>query len=93
MSLARKLERLFNRASGVADLQPQVPQQVEQVFHHALSPGRLLVGQHEQQIEVGGGREQAPAEAAGGDDGHAFGIGWVGGAIDVLAPYSRRPGE
>ena len=81
----RKLERLFNRAGGMADLEAEVPQEVEQVFYHALSPGRLLVGQHEQQIEVGGGCEQAPAEASGGNDRHAFCVGWVGGAIDVLA--------
>ena len=80
---AGKLERLLDGAGGVAHLQPQVPQQIEHVLHHALAPGRLLVGQQEQQIDVGEGREQAPAVAAGGDDGHALRIGGVGGRIDV----------
>ena len=80
---ARELERLVDGARGVADLEPQVPQQVEHVLHHALAPGRLLVGQQEQQIDVGEGREQAAAVAAGGDDGHALGVGGIGGAVDV----------
>src|SRR5262245_26163465 len=74
----------------MADLEAQVPQQVEQVFHHALSPGRLLVRQHEQQIEVGGGCEQAPAEASGGNNRHSLRIGWVGRAIDVAAGVDER---
>ena len=67
----------------MADLQPQVPEQVEHVLHHALAPRRLLVGQQEQQIDIGEGGEHASAVAAGGDDGHALGIGGVGGPVDV----------
>ena len=83
MSVRDSLSALIDGARGVADLQPQVPQQVEHVLHHALAPRRLLVGQQEQQIDVGEGREQAAAVAAGGDDGHVLGIGGVGGAVDV----------
>ena len=83
MSVRASLRRLVDGARGVADLQAQVPQQVEHVLDHALAPGRLLVGQQEQQIDVGERREQAAAVAAGGDDGHVLGVGGVGGAIDV----------
>ena len=67
----------------MADLEAQIPQQIEHVLDHALAPRRLLVGQQEQQIDVGEGRQQAAAVAAGGDDGHALGVGRIGGAIDV----------
>ena len=80
---AGKLQGLVDGAGGVPDLEAQVPEQIEHVLHHALAPRRLLVGQHEQEIDVGEGGEQTAAVAAGGDDGHALGSGGVGGAIDV----------
>ena len=83
MSARDELERLVDRARGVADLQPEVPEQIEHVLDHALAPRRLLVGQQEQQIDVGAGGEQAAPIAAGRDDGHALGVGGVGGAVDV----------
>ena len=67
----------------MADLQAEVPQQIEHVLDDALAPGGLLVGQQEQEIDVGAGREQAAAVAAVGDDGHALGGGRVLGAVDV----------
>ena len=65
-------------------LQAQVPQQIEQVLHHALAPRRLLVGQDKQQIEIGGGCEQTPAEASGSDDRHTLRVRWIGRPINVL---------
>jgi hypothetical protein len=80
---AGELQGLVDGARGMPDLEAQVPEQIEHVLHHALAPGRLLVGQHEQQIDVGEWGEQAATVAAGGDDGHPLGSGRVGGAIDV----------
>jgi hypothetical protein len=42
-----------DRARGVADLQPHVPQAIQNRLGDLLAPGGLLVGQHEQQIDVG----------------------------------------
>ena len=61
-----------------------VPQDIEHELDDALAPGGLLVGQEEQQIDVGAGRQRAAAIAAGGHDGHALGVRRVDGAIDVL---------
>ena len=51
--VARRLQRLVHRARRVADLQPQVPEHVEDVFGHALRPGGLLPGKQEQEVDVG----------------------------------------
>ena len=61
----------------MADLQPGVPQAIEDRFRDRLAPGGLLVGQQEQQIDVGAGRLQAAAVAAGGDNRHAFALGRI----------------
>ena len=48
------------------------------------SPGRLLVGQQKQQIDVGARRQHAAAIAAGGDDRHVLGLRRVLRGIEVL---------
>ena len=70
---ARLPDRFIDRAGGVADLQPHVPQAIENGFGDLLAPGGLLVGQDEQQIDVGFRRHQAAAIAAGRDHRHALG--------------------
>ena len=45
-------QALLDRAGGVADLQPEVPQQVEHELDDLLAARRLLVGTQEQQIDV-----------------------------------------
>ena len=72
---ARLPDRFIDRARGVADLQSHVPQAIQDGFGDLLAPGGLLVGQDEQQIDVGFRRHQAAAIAAGGDDRHALGAG------------------
>ena len=52
----------------MTDLLPQVPQDVEHGFDHALAPRRLLVGKQEQEIDVGAGRQGGAAVAADRDD-------------------------
>ena len=71
-------------AGGVADLQPQIPQHVENEFDDAFAPGGLLEGAHEQKIDIRARRQLAAAIAAGGHDGDAFGGGGVLGVIDML---------
>ena len=80
---ARLPDRFIDRARGVADLQPHVPQAVQDRFGDLLAPGGLLVGQDEQQIDVGFRRHQAAAIAAGGDHGHALGAGGDRRAVEM----------
>ena len=70
---ARQAHAFVDVAGGVADLQPQVPQHVEHVFDDLLAPRRLLVGQQEQQIDVGARRQRAAAIAADRHHRHALG--------------------
>ena len=72
------------RARGMADLQPQVPQHVEDEFDDAFAPGGLLEGAHEQQIDVRSRRQLAAAIAAGRHDRDAFGGGGILRVIDML---------
>ena len=46
-------QALVDRARGMADLQAEVPQQVEHELDDLLAARRLLVGPQEQQIDVG----------------------------------------
>ena len=77
------LDALVDGARGVADLEAEIPQHVEDVLGDALSPGRLLVGEQKKQIDVGARRQQAAPVAARRHDGHALGIGWIGRPVDV----------
>ena len=80
---ARLPDRFIDRARGVADLQSHVPQAIQNGFGDLLAPGGLLVGQDEQQIDVGFRRHQAAAVAAGGDHRHALGAGGDRRAIEM----------
>jgi hypothetical protein len=81
---ARLPDRFIDRARGVADLQPQIPQAIQNGFGDLLAPCGLLVGQDEQQIDVGFRRHQPAAVAAGGDDRHALGARGDRRAIQML---------
>jgi hypothetical protein len=67
-------DAFVNRTRCMADFQSHVPQAIEQRLGDLLAPGGLLVRQQEQQIDVGAGREQAAAIAAGRDHRHVFGF-------------------
>ena len=83
MSALRLADADVDRAGGVADLQLQVPQHVEHRLDDALAPGGLLVGQEEQEIDVGARCERAAAVAAGRDDGELLGRGGIVGRVEV----------
>ena len=64
----RLLDALGDRAHGVADLETEVPQQVEDLVDDRLDVLRKLVGgpwHQEQKVDVRAGVERAPAVAAG----------------------------
>ena len=77
-------QALVDGARGVADLQPQVPQQVEHELDDLLAARRLLVGPQEQQIDVGQRRQLAAAVAAGRHHAQPLGGAGIGGGIDAL---------
>ena len=83
MSAGAELDALVDGARRVPDLEAQIPQHIEHVLGDALAPRRLLVGQQEQQIDVGARRQQAAAVAAGRDDRHALGVRGIGRPVDV----------
>ena len=82
-------DALVDRARGVADLEPGVPQAIENAFGDLLAPGGLLVGQQEQEIDVGAGRLQAAAIAAGGDNRHVLGFDRILRRVEMLAVKSN----
>ncbi len=65
----------LGRTGRVPDLQAQVPQHVEHPLHHVLVVGGLLVGQQEQQIDIGMGREFAAPVPAHRRHGEALARG------------------
>ena len=77
-------DALVHRTGGVPDLQPHVPQTIENGLGNQLAPGGLLVGQEEQQIDVRAGRQQAAPVAAGRHHRHALGLGRIVGGIEML---------
>ena len=59
-------------AGGVADLLPQIPHHIEHRLDDALAPGRLLIGQQKQEIDIGAGRQRAAPIAADRDERQAL---------------------
>ena len=76
MSDLREPDAILDAARRVPDLEPRVPQRIEQELDDALAPAGLLVGQEEQEVDIGARRQRAAAIAADRDDGDAFGLGW-----------------
>jgi hypothetical protein len=68
----------------VAHLEAQVPQQIEHGLDHLLAVGGQLVGQQEQEVHIGMGRQLAAPVAAHRHQGQALGVGGVGHGIEVL---------
>ncbi len=66
----RLADRLIDRTRRVTDLQPHVPEAIKDRFRDLLTPRGLLVGQDEQQIDIGFRRHQSAAVTARGNDRH-----------------------
>ncbi len=73
-------QAFLDRARRLADLEPEIPQQIEQQLDDLLGVRRLLVGQQKQQVDVGIGRQLAAAIAADRDQGQPLARGRVGAA-------------
>ena len=73
---------LVDRARRLPHLEAQIPQRVEHVFHHLLDMRRRLVGQQEEEIDVGIGRQLAAAVTADGDQRHLLARSGIGRRID-----------
>jgi hypothetical protein len=76
--------RMHSSTGGVADFQAGVPQTIEHGFGDGLAPSGLLVGQEEQQIDIGAGRLQPAAITAGRDHRHVLGVGRILRWIEML---------
>ena len=68
------LQTLVDGARRVADLEAEIPEQIEHVLRDALAPRRLLVRQEKEQIDVGTRRQQTAPVAAGRHDSHTLGL-------------------
>ena len=71
----RLADAFVDRAGRMADLLAQVPQDVEDRLDDALAPWGLLVGQQEQEVDVGAGRERGASVAADRRDAEPLGRG------------------
>src|SRR6266851_1886994 len=80
---ARLAQTLLDRARRLADLEADIPQRIEHVLDDLLGMWRNLVGQEEEQIDVGMRRQLAAAIGADRDDGEMLAGGWVGQWIDM----------
>ena len=78
-SLARRMHSLTERVAWPT-LKPRSHKEIEHLLDHLLAARGQLVGQQEQQIDVGLRRQFAAAVAADGDDGEplAGGPDWPG---------------
>ena len=77
-------DAFVDRARRVADLEAHVPQAIEDRLGDRLAPRGLLVGQQEQQIDVGARRQQSAPVAAGRDHRHLLGFRRVMRRIEML---------
>jgi hypothetical protein len=82
---SREGEAVVERAAGVADPEPEVPEGVEDLLRHPLDVGADLAAVDEHEIEVGGGCSPRPYPRArpgpGAKAGSAAHLG-VGGLVE-----------
>ena len=71
-----------HRPDRLAHLEAEIPQQIEDVFDDLFGITVLLVGQQEQEVDVGMGRQFGPAITAHGHQRHALSGGGIGAGID-----------
>lgn len=75
----------------MAGLQLQVPEGVKHRFDDALAPGRLLVREQEEQIDIRARRQRAAPIAADGDDCDPLGLRGVVGRIEIGGRRAVQP--
>ena len=79
-----KRDRLVRGADRLADLQLEIPQQIEERFADLLAPRRAAGGHQHHQVEVTERRHLAAPRAAKPDQRHAFGRRRIGVGIKPL---------
>ena len=77
-------DHLVERAGGMADLQPEVPERVEHRFDDLLAPAGLLAGHDEADVDVGMRRHLAAAIAADREQQQPLAGGRVGARVEPL---------
>ena len=77
-------QAVLDRARGVADLNPEVPQEVQHVLHHPQRLWRRFGGGQEQQVDVAERREHAAPVAAGAGHRQLLGLADTGVRYGVL---------
>ena len=90
---ARLPDRFIDRTRRVADLQSHVPEAIQDGLGDLFAPGGLLVGQDEQEIDVGFRRHQSAAVTAGGDHGHALGAGGNRRVIEMARGRGKQDAD
>ena len=80
--LARLAQAIGDRAGRVADGKAEIPHHVEQVFDDLLASAGPLVGVQEEDVDIGMGRQIAPAVAADRHQGEGARRGRVRLGVD-----------
>ena len=80
-------DAILHRTGRVADFEAEVPQEIEDGLDRLLARRGDLVGQEEEQIDIGEGGELAPPVAAGRDQRQPF------GGTRVRKPYHSAERE
>jgi hypothetical protein len=90
---ARHAQAVIDRTHGMADLLAEIPEHVEDVFGDLLAPGRLLVGQDEQQVDVRPWRQRTPAITADGGERDGFGTRGIVHRVDPACGKQMYRGD
>ena len=76
-------DHVVQAAGGVAHLQAQIPQQIEQSFDDLFAPRRLLPRRDEHDVHIGKRRHLAAAVATHRRQRQPFGLGGIGQRIEA----------
>ncbi len=76
--LGSQTDAILDGAAGVANLQAQIPQDIQHGFDHAFGPCGHFVGGQKQQVDVGMRGHFSAARSAHSQYAQAFGISGVG---------------
>ena len=76
-------DHIIQAAGGVAHLQAEIPQQVQQGFDDLFAPRRLLPRRDEHDVHVGKRRHLAAAVTAHRSQRQPFGLGGIGQRIEA----------
>ena len=79
----RQAHRLVERARRMADLQPEIPHQVEHRFDHLLAPGGFLAADEEGDVDIRMRRHFRAAIAAHRHHREPFGLRAIGAGIEM----------